>query len=67
MKRQDNVRGEVDEDKWCACFLQRIKNAKSDIIIRLSGRKGDLVGLSDNNGGNDWEGGGEDVLGLMYI
>lgn len=51
------MRVEGDEDKWCASFLQRAKkkNAKSEIIIRLSGRKGDLVGQSDNNGGNDWK------------
>lgn len=53
VKKQDNVRGEGDEDKWCTCFLQRVKNAKSEIIIRLSGRKGDLVGLGDNNGGKN--------------
>lgn len=55
MKRQDNVRGEGDKEKWCARFLQRVKNAKSEILIRLSGRKGDLG--SNNNGGNDWKAG----------
>lgn len=55
MKRQDNERGQRDKDKWSECFLQRMRNTKTEIKIRLSGRKGDLVGLSDNNGGNDWK------------
>lgn len=32
-----------------------MKNAKSEIILKLSWRKGDLVGPSDNNEGNDWK------------
>ncbi|TSM04883.1 Cytochrome c oxidase subunit 4 isoform 2, mitochondrial [Bagarius yarrelli] len=46
-------RREGQRQMVCTCFLQRVKNAKFEIILRFSGRKGDLVGVHDNKEGKE--------------